>query len=303
MRTDSITIQAHAKVNLALAVDHAIERGPHAGMHPICSWMAPVGLADTIEIERLEEGLSATFDIRWAETDRPVEWPSESDLTVRAHRAIEAEHNRTLPVRLRCRKHIPAGGGLGGGSADAAAALRGIDALFQLRTAEADLHRLAATLGSDIPFFIDAVRTPDHAPRPAIVSGLGDRIERLASAPSGELTLIFPPFGCPTGAVYRAFDSDPPPTFRENAVRAAANATVPNDADLLNDLMPAAVRTEPRLAEIRDLAASLAGRPAHLSGSGSTLFLLGPLPDREAFESRLVGHFPGTRVVETRFAH
>ena len=92
---DLIRVRAHAKVNLALAVDRAIPEGPHAGMHPIASWMAPIALADEVEIRRTPDGSS--HDIAWADGS-PVGWDTASDLAVRAHAALEHAVGRPLGV-------------------------------------------------------------------------------------------------------------------------------------------------------------------------------------------------------------
>lgn len=300
----SVTLQAHAKVNLALAVAAPLPAGhPRAGMHPIASWMAPLDLADDLTISALPPGSASVFDLAWHADAAPalssapaahsaahpapapltIDWPLEKDLAFRAHAALSAHVGRPLPVAVTLRKRIPAGGGLGGGSADAAAMLRGLDHLFHLALPEATLHALAAALGSDIPFFIDASRPPAPAPaptlppRPALVSGLGERVQRLpARGERVAITLVFPPFGCPTGAVYRAFDDAPPSRFREDeAARLAAAPHPPTDDDVFNDLAPAAERAEPRLAALRRELSGALGRPVHVSGSGSTLFALG----------------------------
>lgn len=259
----------HAKVNLALAVGPPIPPGePHAGHHPICSWMACLDLCDRLRIERLADGRASEFDIAWDDA-RPVEWRPETDLAVRAHALLEAHAGRALPVRLALRKSIPAGGGLGGGSADAASTLLVLRDLFHLDLAAPALAALASRLGSDVAFFLD----DESPPRPAIVSGLGDRIERLARA-SAELILVCPPFGCPTGAVYRAYDDSAAP-LRETEVRRLAGAGAPDASSLFNDLTRPAERVEPRLAALRARLTSALGVPVHMSGSGSTLFVLG----------------------------
>lgn len=144
-------------------------------------------------------------------------------------------------ARVRLVKRIPAGGGLGGGSADAAAVLR---------WAGCDDLATAASLGADVPFCLRGGR--------ARVTGIGDVIEPLPFEPR-TYTLLTPPFGVSTPAVYRAWDEMGAPT-----------AAGPND------LEPAALQVEPRLAEWRDRLAELTGRTPILAGSGSTWFVEGP---------------------------
>ncbi len=284
-----IEVRAHAKVNLALSVGPPVASGDRAGFHPICSWMHAIELGDDVRVERLPEGAPASVDVRWADGSG-VDWSARDDLAARAHRALEAHIGRALPVSIRITKRVPAGGGLGGGSADAAAVLLACDELFTLGLGDDALRAVSVPIGSDVAFFIDgpsfAARVP---PRPAVVSGLGDRIERL-DRHDDEIALILPAFGCATGAVYRAFDDDPTPSVDEARIRALALAPAVDFDALFNDLARAACVVQPGLHPV------LALPGAHLSGSGSTVFA----PARSLDAAR--GSLPGTRAEATRLA-
>jgi 4-diphosphocytidyl-2-C-methyl-D-erythritol kinase len=231
----AVRILAPAKVNLALAV------GPpgSGGMHPISSWMLAVNLCDELLVTRLPDDRLSRYAILWhdeAPRRSDIDWSITRDLAVRAHHALEAHVGRRLPVQLRMDKRIPVGGGLGGGSADAAAMLRAVDALFELGLPDGDLEAIAATLGSDVPFLLHGGS--------AIVGGLGEQLERHAAAP------------------------DP--------------------AALFNDLAPAAARLAPELGTLGDAFTALAERPAHVTGSGSTLFVVADDPLHAEFLARAV---------------
>ena len=164
--------------------------------------------------------------------------PADDDNLVR--RALRLA-GRTAHVHLT--KRIPAGAGLGGGSADAAAVLRWAgfgDAIA------------AAELGADVPFCIRGGR--------ARVTGIGEALEPLPHE-DRTYTLVTPPFGCSTPAVYRAWDDLGGPT-----------------APGANDLEPAALAVEPRLAEWRDRLGDATGAVPVLAGSGSTWFVAGGFP-------------------------
>jgi 4-diphosphocytidyl-2-C-methyl-D-erythritol kinase len=154
-------------------------------------------------------------------------------------------------------KQIPQGGGLGGGSADAAATLRwaGYDDL-----------RGAATIGADVPFCLVGGR--------ARVRGIGEQVDPLAPLAMA-ITLVIPPLRVDTAAAYRAWDQLDRPR------------TPPT-----NDLEPAALVVEPRLAEWRRRIADAAGEPPILAGSGATWFLHGHHPE-------LIGALPDATVVLT----
>ena len=277
---EELSLRAFAKLNLALAVAPPEREGPRRGWHRICSWMHAVDLPDSVrvEVDRSLDGPS--LDIRWADdaplhAGEPVAWPAEKDLAFRAATLLGED----APLRITIRKRIPDDGGLGGGSSDAAAVLRAGDALLGLNQGPEKLRDLAMRLGSDIAFFIDdADPTLDAPPRPAIVSGFGETIERLAAPGERvDVTLAFPPFGCATGEVYAAFDAIDPEPLREALVRSLA-AQSPRIAELFNDLAPAADAVAPSLAGLRASLHEHWACPVHVTGSGSTLFAIGNHP-------------------------
>lgn len=213
--------QAPAKLNLSLRVV-----GVRAdGFHLIESEMVSISLADELEFTE-GDGLEVVGDGAVPDDD--------SNLVRRALRAT----GRTAHVRLH--KRIPMGGGLGGGSTDAAAVLRwaGVTDL-----------RLAGSLGADVPFCLLGGR--------AMVGGIGEVVDPLPFVDRA-FTLVTPPFGVSTPAVYRAWDELGGP-------RAAGP----------NDLEPAALAVEPRLAEWRDRFAGDTGATPVLAGSGATWFVEG----------------------------
>jgi 4-diphosphocytidyl-2-C-methyl-D-erythritol kinase len=314
---------APAKLNLMLSVGEALPEGhPKRGYHPIASWFAAIDLCDEVEVTRLEAG-SSRYGVRWAE-DAPrksmIDWPLEKDLAVRAHRALEARVGVALPVAMTLTKRIPVGGGLGGGSSDAAACLLAVREAFGLDVADDGLREVAMGLGSDVAYFVDDSQE-GGGPRMAIVSGLGDVIERVppggtgeASAPPIEqpILLVVPPFGCATQAVYKAFDDTLAAELKEYRLdRAVAGATgrerstAPKDqmvrtraakmlergeieTDLLfNDLARPAFAVEPRLGQLVTALSNATRSPAHVTGSGSCVFLAPPSGKLEWFETRV----------------
>jgi 4-diphosphocytidyl-2-C-methyl-D-erythritol kinase len=171
----------------------------------------------------------------------------DDNLVRRALRAV----GRDAHVRLV--KRIPAGGGLGGGSADAAAVLR---------WAGNDDVALAARLGADVPFCLRGGR--------ARVTGVGDRLDPLPFV-ERTFTLVTPPFGCSTVAVYRAWD-----------VLGGPTAAGPND------LEPAALSVEPGLTRWRDRLGDATGQAPVLAGSGSSWYVEGAYPGEGRVVARTV---------------
>ncbi len=281
----AIAVQAPAKLNLALAVGPPDERG----MHPICSWMVTVSLADDLEVTRLDESGSSRYAVLWhpdARRRREIDWPVTRDLSVRAHLALEQHVGRRLPVQMKLEKRIPAGGGLGGGSSDAAAMLHAVNALFELGLGDDVLRGIAAGLGSDVPFFVGGGS--------ALVHGFGEQVEPLDRLAELHAVLVLPDSVCPTGQVYRAFDALAGVTaLRADLVTALARSgAAPKPDSVFNDLAAAAIHLVPELGEHLQQLGDLARRPAHVAGSGSSLFVLcDDLPHAahlaEAVEQRL----------------
>ena len=262
-----VIVHAPAKLNLALAV------GPRdaGGMHPICSWMVTVNLYDDLAVKRLPADRFSRYAIIWHKDARrrgEIDWSITKDLAVRAHLALERRAQRKLPVQLKLEKRIPLGGGLGGGSSDAAAMLHAVNRLYDLGLAAEELAKIGAEIGTDVPFLVHGGS--------AIVEGLGDRLDRHAEVPELHAVVAFPEASCSTGEVYGRFDDLDPGPLRDGAVRALAGALpqAPRGDGLFNDLAAAAVKIAPALADHLARLAEVAQRPAHVSGSGSSLFIL-----------------------------
>ena len=222
----AVTVLAPAKLTVSLRVTGVRDDGYHL----VDAEMVSLDLADELVFTD-GDGLEVI-----GATGLAV--PADDDNLVR--RALRAV-GRTAYVTLT--KRIPAGAGLGGGSADAAAVLR---------WAGVDDPAIAVRLGADVPFCRAAGR--------ARVTGIGDGLEPLPHLDRA-FTVATPPFGCSTPAVYRAWDDLGGPT-----------------GDGANDLEPAALVVEPRLAEWRDRLADATGETPVLAGSGSTWFVPGAHP-------------------------
>jgi 4-diphosphocytidyl-2-C-methyl-D-erythritol kinase len=224
--TEPVELLAPAKLTLSLRITGVRPDGYHL----IDAEMVSLDLADTLVLSP-GEGIV----VRGEAGERvPVD---DDNLVARALAAV----GRSAHVELV--KRIPPGAGLGGGSSDAAAVLRWAGCT--------DLD-LAASIGADVAFCLVGGR--------ARVRGIGEVVEPLDPEPR-TFTLLTPPFGCSTPAVYRMWDELGGPT---------ANGP--------NDLEPAALAVEPRLAEWRDRLAEATGRVPVLAGSGSTWFVEGAFP-------------------------
>ena len=305
----TVRLRAHAKINLALSLAGPEPAGaPRAGWHRISTWMHAIELADDVLIEPLAESSDAvsTWSARWApDAIRPgvIDWPPERDLAWRALRAVEAHVGRPLPTRLVLTKRIPTGAGLGGGSADAGTTLLAVNQAWGLGLGVDVLQTLGATLGSDVPFFVDTPGTGSDAPGPAVVGGFGEAIERTPRA-AAELVLMVPAFGCATGSVYRAFDesvkSGHSGTLEAERIEALARRGTVDSAALWNDLAEPACAVQPELTSLRMRAREVLGEEVHITGSGSAMFAIVESGAAAPLAERLRAQVPGLAALATR---
>jgi len=245
--------KAPAKINLHLRVGP-----PRAdGFHPLLSWMCTVSLFDEIEFEKADVS-------RLQCNDATIPCDGEN-LIVKAAAALGVSSS------IKLTKRIPAGGGLGGGSSDAATTLLALNWLYGLNRPQTEMARLASQLGSDVPFFLSGAS--------AICTGLGEIVRPLPLTKPRWGLLIFPNFGVSTPQAYRRFD----------ALGMGDSAALANEPDfveweqlgakellkhLVNDLERPAFELQPNLGPLRQMWEERLGRTVRMSGSGSTLFTL-----------------------------
>lgn len=255
---------APAKVNLYLRV---VGRRPD-GYHLLDSLAVFVDLADGLSAEPAAD-LVLEVDGPFAGAAGPV----EGNLVLRAARLLLSEAGIAAGARLRLTKRIPVEAGLGGGSADAGAALRLLDGLWDLKWPRARLEAEAVRLGADVPVCLSG--------RPALMAGIGERLTPAPVLPACGILLVNPGVATATPAVFRAHAAlgspsrpDLPPLA--GPVRDAAHLA----AELArrgNDLLPAALSLAPAIG---DALAELEGLPdalhVSMSGSGATCFALFP---------------------------
>jgi len=292
-----LRLAAPAKVNFGLRVTG---RRPD-GYHELESLFLPLSLADELEL-RLETAPGGAGGAPELTVEGPAAAgvPADgSNLVARAAASFLREAGlagRRIAIRLH--KRVPAAAGLGGGSSDAAAVLRGLDQLLPRALSGEARAALALRLGADVPFFLDL--------RPALVRGIGERIEPVEGLPPAALLLAHPGSGLATAAVYRAYDEagvalTPPgagSTMRalsrlrgrdgcvrwsrsgpgsgpESAPESGPGAPLARDAlaSLLdNDLEPAARRLCPALDGLRERLRASGALAVGMSGSGPSVF-------------------------------
>jgi len=270
----SLVVMAPAKVNLFLHVT-----GRRAdGYHTLESLFALIDLADTVTLERRDDGAI----VRPGAVAGVAE---DDDLAVRAARALKEATSTRFGVTIALAKRIPLGAGLGGGSSDAASVLLGLNHLWELGLSRARLAQIAVTLGADVPFFVGG--------EPALARGIGDALTPM-TLPAAWIALALPRAHVRTAAIFAA-----PELTRSTA---SAKIDVFSESYGRNDLESVARWKFPAVAEA--IAALSRSSPhARMTGSGAAAFAVFAT-QREALDalSLLPPHIDG-RLVRTLARH
>jgi 4-diphosphocytidyl-2-C-methyl-D-erythritol kinase len=267
-----LTLAAPAKINLSLRV-----LGRRAdGYHDLDSLFHTIGLADEVRLEEGPEGVALTC------SEKALEGPD--NLAARAARALLDHLAATgrgaagRGVRIHLEKRIPPGAGLGGGSSDAAAVLKGLNRLWGLGFSPEDLAGIGVGIGSDVPFFVYGGA--------ARVRGRGERVTPVPPRTGTWCLLVHPGIAVATGTVYAAWDRargasgltaragapimGPAPEGAESEADASAAPV----ADPFNDLEAAACQVAPEIGKALAALREAGGHGARMTGSGAAVFSL-----------------------------
>ena len=247
-----IQLRAFAKVNYALDV-----LGLRAdGYHEVRTVMQSISLSDEVGIERIARGFELSIEPEEADIG-----PPERNTASIAWKLLERLTGEALPAKVKLRKDIPAGAGLGGGSADAAAVLVGLNELFGLGLRVDDLREVGTKIGADVPFCISGGT--------ALGEGVGGVLTPLPIPPAHRLVLAKPARSADTGEVYRAHDA----AKMQRALAAAVG----------NDLASVARALVPDVAALEQVLVASGALGASMSGSGTAVY--GIFDDEAAAES------------------
>ena len=261
-RLARVRATAYAKLTLSLRVLGRRDDGYHDIDALVVSIRDP---QDVVEVEAVPHPGGVSFLVEGEVDDVPT---GSENLAMRAGEEVMLRAGRSgHGVRMTLRKKIPAGVGLGGGSADAAAAMEAVRRMLQLELSDTEMLEIGAGLGSDVPFCLTGGA--------ARIRGRGELLESV-DLPAGLPYLVaIPPFRLSTPVVYAAWDELGGPRARRRVPAfGPVAALLP---ELSNDLEPAAEAVEPRLVEFREALERLVGVPALLAGSGSAYVV--PVPE------------------------
>ncbi len=273
-------LYAFAKVNWTLEVLGRRDDG----YHEIRSVLQTIDLADIVE-------LALADDLR-LEVRGPHQ-PSEEDLALKAARLLQGESGYRGRALIRLEKRIPAGSGLGGGSSDVAAVLRGLNVLWGLGWAVERLASIAAKVSSDAPFFLFGGT--------ALAEGRGERITPLPNLPPTRLVIVVPPWSLPSKTA-RMYASLSEGDFNDGSrtrrlLEALGEGQGPEPELLYNAFEAAADKAWPDLARYRQAFLAAGARRVHLAGSGPALFTLAGSEEEAAILQAALATLPGTALI------
>ena len=267
MPSNSVTVRVPAKVNLQLSV------GPREadGFHNLVSVFQAISIFDDVTVRRGAPGSGISISVSGEQTHGV---PADaSNLAVKAAQLMIDRFDIDTDLEIDVKKSIPVAGGMAGGSADAAATLVALDALFQLELSREELHRLGSELGSDVPFMISGGT--------AVGQGRGDQLTAALSRGTYHWVLALSSVGLSTPAVYAECDrmraelEIAPPQVSDALMQSllAADAQAVGRA-LTNDLQSAACSLRPALSLVLEVGRDYGALGAIVSGSGPTVAFL-----------------------------
>lgn len=251
-----VTIFGYAKINLTLDILGVRDDG----YHEIATVMQSLALRDELTLRQRAEGISLRVDVPGLETDA-------RNLAYRAAALLIEECGIRGGVHIDIVKRVPVAAGLAGGSADAAAALHGMNELYGLGLTNEELCGFGARIGSDIPFSLTGGTV--------FATGRGEIMERLSDFPETAVLLAKPPVAVSTPWAYRSYDAHPPEKHPDNAafLQALARGDVHACARLaVNVLQPVTEAAHPVIADYRARMRTGGAACAMMSGSGPTVF-------------------------------
>ena len=263
----------NAKINLGL---HITEKRPD-GFHNIETVFYPVGWKDALEIIPAEKKINRKSDVQFHSSGIRITGGSQKNSCVKAYQLMKEKFGLP-PVEMHLHKVIPAGAGLGGGSADAAFTLITLDKIFNLGLKENELESLAAAIGADCAFFIRN--------KPVLAKGIGDQFEaiKLDLSPY-RITIIKPDVHVGTASAYKNIIPRQPAISLKEIIKQPVTAW---KELLVNDFETPIFRKHPIIRHIKEQLYESGALYASMSGSGSAVY--GIFEEKENLKEKFAGY-------------
>lgn len=270
---DKINLEAYAKINLGLDV----LRRREDGYHEVYMIMQTIDLHDDILLEKTgEKGI-------WVETDLEGIPVNEDNLVYKAAKLLMDEFSIAEGVKINLKKNIPVAAGMAGGSADAAAVLKGVNELFALGLSKEDLMKRGVAIGADVPYCI--------MQGTALAEGIGEVLTPLPAMPACHILIAKPPIDVSTKFVYtnlKANELERHPDI-DGQIKAIRTGNLQIMCETMgNVLETVTVPAYPVIGEIKDIMKEQGAVNAMMSGSGPTVFgIFEKQEDAEATKEKL----------------
>ncbi len=258
----TLSLSSPAKLNLRLDV-----LGKRSdGYHDLLMVMERISLADEIDLKLTERGIVITSD----DENIPAD---ETNIAYKAAKEILAYSSRNVGVEIHIKKRIPVASGMGGGSSNAAAVLKGLNQLLKLKLPREKLMAIGAKIGADVPFFLFE--------GPAIASGIGDQLKKIKKIPKMSFVVVNPGIKVSTEWAYKSLGLNGRNTNGDKKLQELPS-TFNNKKDVVkilnNDLEKVTIKEYPVIAQVKELLLAHGAIAAQMTGSGSSVF--GIFPDK-----------------------
>ncbi|MFA6941026.1 MAG: 4-(cytidine 5'-diphospho)-2-C-methyl-D-erythritol kinase [Clostridiaceae bacterium] len=251
-------VKAYAKVNLALDITGKLDNG----YHELNMIMQTINIYDLIDIEKAKDGIEIKCNKKYIPTDK-------RNTVYKAAQILIDSFNIKSGISIKIKKTVPSQAGLGGGSSDAAAVLKTMNQLFNLKIDDNDLARIAKDIGADIPFFIYGGT--------ALCQGIGEKITKLKEFKNKTVLLVKPGFGVNTREAYGLYDLEK--DIKHPDIDLVVKALEQNNIKELsinmgNVLESVVINKYHEIEKIKGELTDLGASGALMTGSGSTVFSL-----------------------------
>ncbi|MBT5097471.1 MAG: 4-(cytidine 5'-diphospho)-2-C-methyl-D-erythritol kinase [Candidatus Marinimicrobia bacterium] len=244
---------SYSKVNIGLKVLSQRDDG----YHNIYTIFQELNFGDSIDIEKRDHGFKIIANVDWIPTNK-------SNICYKAYTEIKKEFSEVKGIHIKIDKKIPIGSGLGGGSANAAALLKGIKNIYKLEVTESKLEEIGGEVGADVPFFIRG--------KTQLGEGIGDKLTQLPKAIIGTYLLVIPKISIRTEWAYSVIKN----RLNNQNKNAKFSSFINEDYSSLqifeNDFEQIVIPAYPEIGAIKSKLLNLGARFASLSGSGSTVY-------------------------------
>ncbi len=252
--------KAHAKINLSLDITGKRENG----YHDVRMIMQTLELCDELSFEKGESGVRLTTDDEMLNKEQAE---GSDNLVIKAANKLSEAVGRTFDVNISLKKNIPIAAGMAGGSADAAAALRGLNRLFELGLSNDELREIAVKIGADVPFCVEGGL--------ALCEGIGEMLTPLKGPKHLKVLICKPNIFVSTKDVYVAYDKEAHPYHPDvdEMIMALKEDDILKTASLLGNTLESVTKNaHPVIGEIEKSMLDAGALNSIMTGSGPTVF-------------------------------